>query len=572
MRLIPNYSNQSNSSAEDKLLELFRNCDDLDGWVCFHSLGLSRHISKREAEIDFLLIGPPGIFVLEVKGGRVERRNGIWAFMNRFNHVSTKKESPFKQAQSAHYSLMSDLQENVDEQLKEITSGYGVVFADIDFSEDSPEWSQEIICNKRNFKQPISEYIHRLTDYWHGRGRHNRQLTKRQISDLASYLRGDFEIVVTLADRSASSEEQIARLTKEQTKYLDVASDNPRIVLSGAAGTGKTMLAVETLKRKCIAGDRVLFLCYNRLLAGHLKGLLGEQLNEYEESEYIVDNLHAFIRQHIDITNEQITAVSDKKDLFNNQFPDKFLETIKSEPIEKFDYLIVDEAQDVLSDKYIQVLSSVVKGGLENGNWLMCMDPENQNIYDGDTNTLLNTIKKKATTLKLSINCRNTISIAHQTELVTGIRISTGDGVQGIPVQYVWYDDVEDQAQKISDLIKKLTADGLSEKDIVILSPNRGSRSLVGSGSLPASHEFYEIQSEHLATLEDQPGIGYTTIHAYKGLEKKVIILTDIEGIYAADHNLLNYIGFTRARSLLVASIRKDQRINYQTRLKGFGK
>jgi hypothetical protein len=43
-------------------------------WAVLHSVGLTGHDCKPWAEIDFVLIGPPGIFCLEVKGGRVSRR------------------------------------------------------------------------------------------------------------------------------------------------------------------------------------------------------------------------------------------------------------------------------------------------------------------------------------------------------------------------------------------------------------------------------------------------------------------------------------------------------------------
>ncbi len=59
-----------------------------DSWTVLHSVGLARHASKPWAEADVVLVGPPGVLVLEVKGGRLERRNGRWGFRNRFDHVN----------------------------------------------------------------------------------------------------------------------------------------------------------------------------------------------------------------------------------------------------------------------------------------------------------------------------------------------------------------------------------------------------------------------------------------------------------------------------------------------------
>ena len=43
-------------------------------------------------------------------------------------------------------------------------------------------------------------------------------------------------------------------------------SDNPRCLIEGAAGTGKTVLALEYSRRQVKKGNKVLLLCFNRLL------------------------------------------------------------------------------------------------------------------------------------------------------------------------------------------------------------------------------------------------------------------------------------------------------------------
>src|SRR5260221_13781243 len=93
------------SGAERRLYELLRDAPGTEDWVCLHSLGLARHASKRRGEIDFLLLTRLGIFVLEVKGGRVARRDGLWIHTDRFGQETSRHESPFDQASSAMFSL-----------------------------------------------------------------------------------------------------------------------------------------------------------------------------------------------------------------------------------------------------------------------------------------------------------------------------------------------------------------------------------------------------------------------------------------------------------------------------------
>lgn len=67
----------TSSPAEHAMFAHMR--DELAGdWTVLHSLGLMIHGRKPWAEIDFVLIGPPGVICLEVKGGLVGRRDGIW--------------------------------------------------------------------------------------------------------------------------------------------------------------------------------------------------------------------------------------------------------------------------------------------------------------------------------------------------------------------------------------------------------------------------------------------------------------------------------------------------------------
>ncbi len=565
MKLIPNYVKRHKNGSEARLFKLFQKTDGLDDWVCLHSLALSRHITKREGEIDFLLIGPLGIFVLEVKGGRIERRGGIWTIKDKLNRQYSKKESPFDQARSALYSLKADLERNFNPTIKNHVFGYGVIFADIKFELTSPEWDRAIICDKDDLKQSIGSYLSRLAHYWRKRGRGGRELSSQQIKDLVNHLRGDFEMVATLFEQTSESEKTIVRLTDEQIKCLDLAGRNQRILLSGAAGTGKTMIAVEMLKRNQAKGKKTLFLCYNSLLAAYLKRWLK---NETGMKNCVIDTLHGFMRQHIDISDEQIDKADNKNDLFKIQFPIKFLEKIKSHPVEKFDYLILDEAQDLLSEKYLAVINELVVNGIDSGSWLICLDEKNQNIFSNNEISVMNRIKRQAVLLELTVNCRNTVDIARQTELITGIDIADLKGTEGAPVKYIWYENTEEQLKRVVDLIKQFLKEGFAPQDITVLSSRAEALSLAGNG-LKEALKMYKLEPDSLFADKNLNAVGYTTIHAYKGLENKVIVLTDIENI-DEKKRLLNYVGFTRARSFLAVAVKNNQKQSYKMKLRSF--
>ena len=104
-RMVPDRpSEHCRSDAERRTFARIR--DGLDGnWTCLHSLGLVSHHRKPWAEIDFVLVGPAGIICLEVKGGEISRRAGVWWQRSADGTEHPLKESPFEQVGSASSAL-----------------------------------------------------------------------------------------------------------------------------------------------------------------------------------------------------------------------------------------------------------------------------------------------------------------------------------------------------------------------------------------------------------------------------------------------------------------------------------
>ena len=66
-------------------------------------------------------------------------------------------------------------------------------------------------------------------------------------------------------------ETRIARLTEDQLRLIDVVEVNPRVICSGGAGTGKTMLALELAKRWGAAGMKTVLACHSPWLKRYLE-------------------------------------------------------------------------------------------------------------------------------------------------------------------------------------------------------------------------------------------------------------------------------------------------------------
>ena len=55
------------------------------------------------------------------------------------------------------------------------------------------------------------------------------------------------------------------------SNILNFLEEQPFAAISGVAGTGKTLIAVEKARRHAVNGDNVLFLCFNKYLCNHLR-------------------------------------------------------------------------------------------------------------------------------------------------------------------------------------------------------------------------------------------------------------------------------------------------------------
>jgi hypothetical protein len=559
MRMLPPYIDNTTSNAERKMFRILQEATGLNEWYCLHSLGVSRHITKREGEIDFLLIGPYGIFVIEVKGGRVKREDGVWKFTDRYGRISTKKESPFAQARTALYSIKAELAQKFGDDIQGHVFGYGVAFPDITFSTESPEWDPATIFDSRDLGRPFQQFIDRISDYWRKRQNGDKHLDKDTAGKVVAYLRGNFETIRPVGLDIEDSETGLFELTKEQYGALDAMQNNERIIFTGPAGTGKTLLAIEKARRNNALGIPTLFLCFNRLLSLHLAEIVRNEKLEHVH----VDSLHHFMHNIISRGgySEDIERGQESPDLFSAIYPEYFLKAWgRNEPYEE---LIIDEGQDILTPEYITALDTVVKGGFQKGTWAIFMDPETQkDMFASFDEMVFKELLQYAASYQLTVNCRNTKPIAIQAEVISGYPLGKVKKVDGLPVKYIWYEGVVDQAAQVTECVNGLLGDGVKPQDIVILSTKRYQASLAGSGRLRLSTGFYQLGKGKTATHHNLIGCG--SIQSYKGLESSVVILTDIEDIHTTDMNTVNYVGYSRARNALFVSINGNLKNKYR--------
>ena len=517
MRMIPSQplGTQSKSNAEIRMFDQLRAAfskPDQNVWFAMHSLNLPRHEYKRFGEIDFVICGPKGLFVLEVKGGRVSCHEGIWETTNRYGETERLRESPFRQAEGALHGLRGKLPASLS---SPFVVGYGVVMPDVDRLPDSAEWDRAVLADSRDFLH-FETWLERFIRHWRAKDPSKGVATPFQLKELRQQLRPDFEAVVPLHVSSHEVEKRIARLTEDQLRLIDVVEANPRVICSGGAGTGKTMLALELAKRWSASGLKTALVCHSSWLKRFLErndvpGLIVS----------LAESLHV---------------------------------AAKRACIEKFDALIVDEGQDILNMDALAQLDSCLHGGIAEGRWCFFHDVNNQSglcgSYIPDAYEYLESICPVR--IPLRTNCRNSLPILERIQSDLGADVGNPGVGDGPAVRESCAANANRAVQVLEkELHDLVNGEGFNSGDIIILSPLPFAQSWTSSLS--------ENMRDSISVLDDasprhmnRHSIGFAQIGDFKGLESEVVVLVDMPRPGRSEPlRSLHYVGMSRARALL---------------------
>ena len=375
MRMIPSSPYDTGSQAEKLIFDRLRRAFD-DRYVAYHSLKPTRHPFKRFPEIDFLICGPEGLYVLEIKGGRIACRNGLWEYQDRNGRTDRSQESPFRQAETALHGLMQDFRDNLPaDTLARFITGYGVVFPDCEWRTRGAEWDPAMLADKHRSRD-LEGWLRVLFQYWRQRQGGRGQPDDGALKQLQEYLRPEVdtpsETDATLVDQVEGVRRRVERFTDDQMRMADVAEANPRVLCAGGAGTGKTFLAERLARRWAEAGLEVALVCRSPWL----RHFLASRLSMPGLTVSLIDGVRLDCRRA---------------------------------GLERFDALIVDEGQDLFEMRCIETLDGVLAGGLEAGRWCWFHDLNNQSLthrFERRAKEYLESLDPVR--MPLRINCRNT--------------------------------------------------------------------------------------------------------------------------------------------------------------------
>lgn len=530
----------TSSSGERKVFEYLKEYAPAD-WFVLHSFRLPKHKTVVFGEADFVVIAPKfGIFVLEIKSGGVGFDGSDWIFINRNHEKSYKKRGPFQQSHDAMFEIERIIVEKLGSSYSRtnIIYGYGVIFTDeANFPTSTITEDESWRLYQKTDNNDYCAFIKKLHKNF---VEELKQLGKKVPAELksstaetiAKTLRPIVDCVVPLKSFVQETEKDIISLTDEQYACLDDIEINDQIVVTGGAGTGKTLIAVEEAKRSAETGT-IAFFCYNKNLADYIKyNIKNDKIKVY--------SIHAYLTKICGVKAERFEK---NEEFFAKLLPKLACKEVGSQGI-SFDKIIVDEFQDLCTEEYLAFFDKILKNGLMEGKFTFYGDFARQAIYN--ENVTLSALKKFAFFARkhLSINCRNTLFIGNELVNITGYddkkyRLK----ISGEPVDFLVWKTEEEQCKVLIESMKKLMEQGFNASSIMVLSPKKRERSIVGN----VDKDEYLI-GNYGANFSAYMAL-FSTVHSFKGLESEIVILTDIEDY--SDTQLM-YIALSRARSKLI--------------------
>ena len=471
-----------------------------DDYYVFHSFRIStvQDNTFHESETDFVIFHKKhGVICLEAKAGHIKYKDGYWYYAS---GIPMHNDGPFNQASSNKWKLIKYIKNSkacaLVDKCKFLHAVWFPSVSDNELRSMTlpPEADKALVLTKEALADP-EKFLTRIYSI-ELPNRIETNLTEAEAQKLIREIFcPQFNVFPSASLDSDLKKLVFHRLLREQAGILNFLEDQRSASINGAAGTGKTMIAIEKAQRNAAENQSTLFLCYN----SQLKKFLSENYSNPKIHYYTIAGLAC-----------------------SGTFP--------------YDHVVVDEGQDFGSEileqtDILQLIHDLIIDNEEkNGTFYVFYD--RLQLIQADK--IPQFIEDSDCKLTLYRNCRNTENIA-----VTSLRpISERkpklleNAVKGTPAK-IHFCDTEAKAMEELDMtIDNILAEGF--KDVVILTCKTEDSSLLKSGIKDGRY---------------RNKYRFTTCRKFKGLEADAIILIDVDGeSFNPDNVLIYYVGTSRAR------------------------
>jgi hypothetical protein len=524
------------SSAERILYEGFLAQLD-DAYVVFHSVDWvlsGRRGRPEQGEADFVIAHPEdGVLVVEAKGGelRYDPARRRWSQGGRRGWHDLD-EDPFHQARGEMHSLARILEAQPGWDEWRPSYGFACAFPHGDYDADAHPGAPAAVVIDRDDLPRLQDRVREVMWHWRHEG---RRFGERGMLALERALGYAVEVRTPLALLFREEDKRILELTEEQAYLRAYVLHRTRAVVTGPPGSGKTLLATSIATHLAEGGTRTLLTCFNKRLAEHLRTALADV------PHLTVAHFHQLCTDLAHEAGLQVPAapIADERAYFEEELPG-LLEEAARKLGPRFGAIVVDEAQDFRAWWWPALLA--LHRDPDRGTLYLFAD-ESQTLYDDGELPL----GGDDVLPPLTDNLRNTTTIAEFVSVFFEGDVEPGraKGPPGRDVEVLAYRGEDDLIRLVEVVLLNLTEqEGIDPQDIVVLTPPGRDKSL-----LWGHRTFGRF------TLSDAPApdtVLWSTVHAFKGLERAVVILAELGERHEEGVERYVRVGASRATNHLI--------------------
>ncbi|ENO82521.1 NERD domain-containing protein [Thauera aminoaromatica] len=492
-----------------------------DGYEVFHSVAwqTAHHGEGRHGEIDLVVLAPSGnILLVEVKAGELALIEG-----NLVKLYGQREHDVARQTRVQHAAMLNRLAEAG---LHAHVTGCVVL----------PDYQVE---DARIVSMPRERIID-ANDYSH-LGTRVRELleqgsSRSDVESLRRFLGNVFKVSIDLQVLGDQVRQTSRRLADGLATWVPrIASPSGVLRIQATAGSGKTQLALRLLDAAAAAGQRALYVCFNRTLADHIGHIAPARARVSSFHELCVEHWRR-TQGEPDFTAEGIfQAVVERYGSDAHNF-----EAL-------YDLVIIDEGQDFDPAWVASLLPQLKEDGR-----LYLLEDDAQRLYERDGYDL-----DGAVNVRCNENFRSPRAIV---DVINALGLAGGTVEARSPYAgelptFRAYDDERGLRRETLAAVEALREHGVPLDDIVVLSARGHGRSLLLKEAKLGTLGLRRFLGRYTADGEPVWSGGellIESVHRFKGQSAMGVVLTevDFEQLDEGARRRL-FVGMTRAQLAL---------------------
>lgn len=494
--------------------------------------------NKRiDSECDFLVFDPSfGFLTIEVKGGTgIVIEDGKWFLNENYDNYSNYRRelkcSPYEQAEKNMRHFYNYFAEEFNRKFNGVY-GFAVAFPRYSIDNSLAAGAPQELTIDINDMVVLAKRINEIFHYWRNKRNINVPFSAEQKTRFISAINKRISLSAAAGALLQIKKREFAKIDFVQDSILDVIYHYHQVRIIGGAGTGKTFIAMKKAVRDIQSGKKVLFLCCSNELCEFVCSSIDERSEiHFSTYESLMEETLGEKYYLAEINENGNRCCFDLVDAADN---------------ERFDSIIVDEAQDFDADMGLTVRLFLKN---ESESDLYVFYDINQNVFE---HKFENSFGIEYPPFILRYNIRNTGCIYRCAVDSTGLGEDTiANNLFGVAPDIRKYNNVLQTLNGLTSIVNRLTRkEYVSTKSIVILSDEAYERSVLATEGRVGS---FDISFGKLRDTKDTE-ICFKTAEEFKGLEADIVIY--LKNDYAGKvedeiYRRREYVALTRARYYL---------------------